>query len=160
MGRSLVSFTNGPLRFSQLPRSFTPPSYSTQCQITRRNANSSSGYQKARVFTAKPMRTFSTKAVLSGIPYQKVGAKSTGPIPPSQLIQVVETAAKTGAEVWFNFLCFCWFFNFQWYTVSFFLVFCNAFSAYELLMLLQSFMIFTNYPFVYYLCLFLFNAFS
>ncbi|KAL9456553.1 hypothetical protein AB3S75_005727 [Citrus x aurantiifolia] len=99
MGRSLVSFTNVPLRFSQVPRSFPPPNHSTQCQVPRHNANSFSGYQKARVLTAKPTRTFCTKAVLSEIPYQKVGAKSTGPIPPSQLIQVVESAAKTGAEV-------------------------------------------------------------
>ncbi|KAF2302639.1 hypothetical protein GH714_000541 [Hevea brasiliensis] len=44
-----------------------------------------------------------TKAVLSELPnqrqYPKVAANSAGPIPPSQLIQVVETAAKTGAEV-------------------------------------------------------------
>lgn len=44
-----------------------------------------------------------TRAVLSEIsnqkPYPKMGAKSTGHIPPNQLIQVVETAAKTGAEV-------------------------------------------------------------
>lgn len=41
--------------------------------------------------------------MLSEIPnqkqYPKIGAQSTGPIPPGQLIQVVETAAKTGAEV-------------------------------------------------------------
>lgn len=142
MGRSLVSFTNVPLRFSQVPRSFPPPNHSTQCQVPRHNANSFSGYQKARVLTAKPTRTFCTKAVLSEIPYQKVGAKSTGPIPLSQLIQVVESAAKTGAEVWFNFLSFCWFFIFQRYLVPFFfLVFCNAFSADELLILLQLFMI-------------------
>ena len=29
----------------------------------------------------------------------KIGAQSTGPIPPSQLIQVVEIAAKIGADV-------------------------------------------------------------
>lgn len=44
-----------------------------------------------------------TRAALSEISYRKqypkVGAKSVGPIPPAQLIQVVENAAKTGAEV-------------------------------------------------------------
>ncbi|XP_023520115.1 phosphatase IMPL1, chloroplastic [Cucurbita pepo subsp. pepo] len=44
-----------------------------------------------------------TRAALSEISYRKqypkVGAKSIGPIPPAQLIQVVENAAKTGAEV-------------------------------------------------------------
>ena len=44
-----------------------------------------------------------TKAVLSEIPnqkqYPKDWSQSTGPIPPSLLIQVVEIAAKIGADV-------------------------------------------------------------
>ncbi|KAL9375728.1 hypothetical protein Peur_032607 [Populus x canadensis] len=47
----------------------------------------------------KLARNVCTKAALSEMKYPKVAASSTGPIPPSQLIQVVETAAKTGAEV-------------------------------------------------------------
>lgn len=107
MGRCLVSFSNIPLRFSHVPRSFPPLNHPNQCQILRPSDNSLCSYQNFRGFTVKPVGKFCAKAVLSEIPYQKVGAKSTGPIPPSQLIQVVETAAKTGAEVWFNFLFFC-----------------------------------------------------
>lgn len=48
--------------------------------------------------------SFITKAVLSEqTQFPKVAAKSTGPIPPAHLIQVVETAASTGAEVRFIF---------------------------------------------------------
>lgn len=51
----------------------------------------------------KPIRTSCTKSVLSEIPNQKqfakIGAGSTGSIPSDQLLQVVESAAKTGAEV-------------------------------------------------------------
>lgn len=43
--------------------------------------------------------SFSIRAVLSETQFPKVGAQSTGPIPASQLIGVVEKAAKTGAEV-------------------------------------------------------------
>ncbi|KAL7089672.1 hypothetical protein ACP275_13G198500 [Erythranthe tilingii] len=48
-------------------------------------------------------RAFSTNAVLSDVPqrnqYFKVGAESTGSIPSDQLLHVIETAAKTGAQV-------------------------------------------------------------
>ncbi|KAL4579576.1 hypothetical protein LXL04_015728 [Taraxacum kok-saghyz] len=49
-------------------------------------------------------RSITTKAVLSETPYQnlkysKIGALSTGPIPSAQLLESVEIAAKTGAEV-------------------------------------------------------------
>ncbi|XP_062096465.1 phosphatase IMPL1, chloroplastic [Humulus lupulus] len=55
-------------------------------------------------FNARSSITLCTKAIISGLPnqkhpYPKVGAHSTGSIPASQLIQVVEFAAKTGAEV-------------------------------------------------------------
>ncbi|GAB2298203.1 Phosphatase impl1, chloroplastic [Dionaea muscipula] len=40
-----------------------------------------------------------TKAVLSQTQFCRIGAQSTGPIPADQLIEVVERAAKTGAEV-------------------------------------------------------------
>lgn len=48
-------------------------------------------------------KALSTKAVLSEVPnqnqYFKVGAESTGPVPSDQLLDVIETAAKTGAQV-------------------------------------------------------------
>ncbi|KAH7569556.1 hypothetical protein JRO89_XS06G0185300 [Xanthoceras sorbifolium] len=103
MGMSLVSFTSIPLRFSHVPRSILPLNSPNQCQIQRASDDSLSGYRQARVLTSKPIRTVCTKAVLSEQrQYPKMGAKSTGPIPPSQLIQVVETAATTGAEVVMN----------------------------------------------------------
>lgn len=102
MGRSLISFTNVPLRFSHIPRSLAPSDLPHRCQILRLPANSLSGYRKVSIVSAKQRRRLCTKAVLSeNKQYPKMGAKTTGPIPPSQLIQVVEFAAKTGAEVCF-----------------------------------------------------------
>lgn len=75
MGRSLLSFSSLPL-----PRFLNSPNIQTKA--------------------APPLLT---KAVLTDQrQYPKVGAKSTGPIPPAHLVQVVETAAKTGAEVVMN----------------------------------------------------------
>lgn len=103
MGRSLISFSNIPLKFSYIPRSFPPLNHSNQCLFLKPSNNFSSGYKKVSTLSTKLGRKVSTTAVLSETSYQKdypkIGAKSTGPIPPSQLIQVVETAAKTGAEV-------------------------------------------------------------
>ncbi|KAF9624728.1 hypothetical protein IFM89_013266 [Coptis chinensis] len=61
------------------------------------------GFQRGLLF--KTTKLFCTKSVLSGTQYEKkpyhpkVGATSVGPIPPEQLLKVVELAAKTGAEV-------------------------------------------------------------
>ncbi|KAF4361845.1 phosphatase IMPL1, chloroplastic [Cannabis sativa] len=79
-----------PWRLSQI----SPSTFSTPSPPIILTSKSS-----ARSFTA-----LCTKAIISDLPnqthpYPKVGALSTGPIPPSQLIQVVEFAAKTGAEV-------------------------------------------------------------
>ncbi|PIA63963.1 hypothetical protein AQUCO_00201348v1 [Aquilegia coerulea] len=54
--------------------------------------------------TTSSSTKFCTKSVLSETqyekkPYSKIGANSIGPIPPEQLLNVVEIAAKTGAEV-------------------------------------------------------------
>ncbi|KDP23150.1 hypothetical protein JCGZ_00142 [Jatropha curcas] len=91
-----------PLRFSHIPRSFPPSNYLNQCFPQRYSENSQCGYGSIHL-KLKPKRNLCTKAVVSEFPnqkqYPKVGAQSTGPIPTSQLIQVVETAAKTGAEV-------------------------------------------------------------
>ncbi|XP_044496837.1 phosphatase IMPL1, chloroplastic-like isoform X1 [Mangifera indica] len=103
MGRSLISFSNIPLKFSYIPRSFPPLNHSNQCLFLKPSNNFSSVYKKVSTLSTKLGRKVSTTAVLSETSYQKdypkIGAKSTGPIPPSQLIQVVETAAKTGSEV-------------------------------------------------------------
>ncbi|KAF5932804.1 hypothetical protein HYC85_028975 [Camellia sinensis] len=102
MGRCLVSSTLTPLRFSQIPRSIslfnrpklTLPSSSFAIPHLRRGFRD--GFCKTLSFN-------STEAVLSEIPnqkkYSKVAAESTGPISSNQLLGVVETAAKTGAEV-------------------------------------------------------------
>ncbi|KAJ0044894.1 hypothetical protein Pint_05530 [Pistacia integerrima] len=103
MGRSLISFSNIPLKFSHIPRSFLPLYHSNQWPFLKPSDKSSSGYQKVSVLSTKPGRKLCTKAVLSETSYQKeypkIGAKCTGPIPPSQLIQVVEIAAKTGLNM-------------------------------------------------------------
>ncbi|KAI7983867.1 hypothetical protein LOK49_LG15G01923 [Camellia lanceoleosa] len=109
MGRCLVSSTLTPLRFSQIPRSIslfnrpklTLPSSSFAIPHLRRGFRD--GFCKTLSFNSMPTRTLCTKAVLYEIPnqkkYSKVAAKSTGPISSNQLLSVVETAAKTGAEV-------------------------------------------------------------
>eukprot|EP00258_Populus_trichocarpa_P017068 XP_006377017.2 phosphatase IMPL1, chloroplastic [Populus trichocarpa] len=103
MGRSLVFSTNIPLEFSQKPRSFSLLNHSQLCFPQRFIENSQSGYKKIQLLNLKLARNVCTKAALSEITnerkYPKVGAPSTGPISANQLIQVVETAAKTGAEV-------------------------------------------------------------
>lgn len=103
MGRSLVFSTNIPLEFSQNPRSFSLLHHSKLCFPQRFIENSQSGYKKIQLLNLKLARNVCTKAALSEITnerkYPKVGAPSTGPISANQLIQVVETAAKTGAEV-------------------------------------------------------------
>ncbi|KAE8715356.1 Phosphatase IMPL1 [Hibiscus syriacus] len=102
MGRSLVFSTNIPLKFSQAPRSIAPRILPIMYQ-DKFIANSSFGYQKIEILNKNSTRNLCIRASISEISnqrrYPKVGAKSTGPIPPSQLIEVVETAARTGAEV-------------------------------------------------------------
>ncbi|KAJ9168470.1 hypothetical protein P3X46_019988 [Hevea brasiliensis] len=110
MGRSLVFSTNIPLRFSHLPRSVSSFHHLKKCVSQRFSENCQCAMVNGGIrFKAAPTRrnlsakNLPTKAVLSELPnqrqYPKVAANSAGPIPPSQLIQVVETAAKTGAEV-------------------------------------------------------------
>ncbi|PRQ30008.1 putative inositol-phosphate phosphatase [Rosa chinensis] len=103
MGRSLVFSTNFALRFSQKPRSILPPSLPSHSISLNSRQQLQHGSQRFGLSFSKPTRTLCTKAVLSEIPnqkqYVKVGAQSVGPIPASQLIEVVEKAAKTGAEV-------------------------------------------------------------
>ncbi|OVA12398.1 Inositol monophosphatase [Macleaya cordata] len=111
MGRSvLINSTTIPLRFSRIiPKSLLP----VLDQNVHFQSNSIRGFhdwggfqhgvRRMLSFTTSPTRTFSIKSVLSEIPsekrYPKIGAESTGPIPSKQLLEVVEVAAKTGAEV-------------------------------------------------------------
>ncbi|KAJ9707957.1 hypothetical protein PVL29_000156 [Vitis rotundifolia] len=98
MGRSLLSSTVIPVRFPQIPKSIPPLDRSIHPIPPTFALNS----QRIRGFSI-PTKTFCTKAVLSESPnpkrYPKMGSDSVGPIPPSQLIQVVEHAANTGAQV-------------------------------------------------------------
>ena len=99
MGRSLLPSTVIPVRFPQIPKSIPPFNRS----IHPIPPTFAPNYQRIRGFSI-PTKTFCTKAVLSESPnpkrYPKMGSDSVGPIPPSQLIQVVEHAANTGAQVW------------------------------------------------------------
>lgn len=52
----------------------------------------------------RPIRHGQIRAVVSERIFPKISAESTGPIPASELLQVVESAAKTGAEVQFRLL--------------------------------------------------------
>lgn len=103
MGRSLVFSTNIPLRFSPTPKSISHRIHPIHYQAQKFTSISSFGYQKVGTLIPNSPRKLCIKALMSEVSnqrqYPKVGAKSTGPIPPSQLIEVVETAAKTGAEV-------------------------------------------------------------
>jgi myo-inositol-1(or 4)-monophosphatase len=105
MGTSTVFFTSIPLKFSQIPRSVRPPIRPNQRFPLDFSDKFQHGFGGIRFFKAKPRRKVCTEAVLSEIPnqkqYPKIGAQSTGSVPYSHLIQVVETAAKTGAEVCF-----------------------------------------------------------
>ncbi|PSS02621.1 Phosphatase [Actinidia chinensis var. chinensis] len=101
MGRCSVQSPITPLRFFQIPRSillFNHPKVSlppNSCRQSQPSRGLQHGFCKRT--------SLCTKAVLSEISsqkqYPKVAAESTGPIPSIQLLQVVEIAAKTGAEV-------------------------------------------------------------
>ncbi|XVF40048.1 hypothetical protein PTKIN_Ptkin01aG0081200 [Pterospermum kingtungense] len=103
MGRSLVFSTNIPHRFSPTPGSISPRIHPNQYQAQKFTSLFPFGCQKVGILNPNSSRTLGVRALISEVSnqrqYSKVGAKSTGPIPPTQLIQVVETAAKTGAEV-------------------------------------------------------------
>ncbi|KAL3523001.1 hypothetical protein ACH5RR_015835 [Cinchona calisaya] len=98
-----------PLRFCQKSTSILPcncpkvscfRSFSANLASFRSSKN---GFCRPPSIKAIPARTLSTKAVLSEVPNQKqffkIGAGSTGTIPSKQLLQVVLTAAETGAQV-------------------------------------------------------------
>nr|XP_015891234.2 phosphatase IMPL1, chloroplastic isoform X4 [Ziziphus jujuba var. spinosa] len=103
MGRSLFLPTNIPLSFSGIPRLRSPPNLSHGSLPLSIRIKFKHGFQRFPYSNTKEARTLCTRAVLSEIPnqkqYPKMGAQSTGPIAPSRLIQVAETAASTGAQV-------------------------------------------------------------
>ncbi|XAR56168.1 Inositol-phosphate phosphatase [Bertholletia excelsa] len=104
MGGCLVSPPAASLGLSQIPRSIhlsdpTKLSLSSSLPLV----GLQHGFDKAPSNSTLARTSLCTKAVLSGFPnqkqYAKVAAESTGPVSTNQLLQVVETAAKTGAKV-------------------------------------------------------------
>lgn len=116
MGRCLFVPTNVALSFSAIPRlGVYPPNQSSRSLPLSSIIKFRHGFQRVPYLNAQvTTRTLCTKAVISEQPYTKIGAKSTGPIPPSQLIQVVETAANTGAQVCSLCQLLCGFFCVVW----------------------------------------------
>ncbi|KAJ0975840.1 hypothetical protein J5N97_017805 [Dioscorea zingiberensis] len=94
MARSLIPSTQIPLRPKL--RAIPAPSLATMTPMTGR-------HWRRLPSLAGMLGRSRTRAALSEFPtekqYPKVGAQSTGSIPAAELLQVVETAAKTGAEV-------------------------------------------------------------
>ncbi|GAB4829525.1 Phosphatase impl1, chloroplastic [Ancistrocladus abbreviatus] len=108
MGKFLISSTVTPIRLPQLHISIQPFSHQTRSltSIFSRNSGSLRALQnevfRGFTFINMPSRKpsyFCTNAVLSETQFPKMGAQSTGLIPANQLIEVVEKAAETGAEV-------------------------------------------------------------
>ncbi|XP_060192134.1 phosphatase IMPL1, chloroplastic-like isoform X1 [Lycium barbarum] len=98
MERCLLSSTVSCLRICQLPRILLPYNLSFP-----RSCSTKHGFCTSFSTRAKTNGAFCTKATLSELGnkkvYSKIGADSTGSIPSSELLQVVEVAAKTGAQV-------------------------------------------------------------
>lgn len=100
MGRSLIFSGSMSMRISHLSRSSLPLAnqFSFRTVVTK---NFGHGLCSRNSF--KSTTTLRTKAVVSEVSdqkhYPRIGAKTTGPISPAHLLQVVEAAAKTGAEV-------------------------------------------------------------
>ncbi|KAL3344828.1 hypothetical protein AABB24_023992, partial [Solanum stoloniferum] len=93
MGRCLLSSSISSLRICQLPR-IRLPAFPKSC-----STNSQYGF----CTSLSTSGGFCTKAALSEVDikkeYSKIAADSTGSIPSSELLHVVEAAAKTGAQV-------------------------------------------------------------
>ncbi|ESQ33713.1 hypothetical protein EUTSA_v10007962mg [Eutrema salsugineum] len=102
MGRSLIFSGNMSMRVSHLHRSSFPVTNpSSSCRVLTRNFRH--GFSRVLSNSIKSTTRLRTKAVLSEVSdqthYPRIGANSTGTISPAVLLQVVEAAAKTGAEV-------------------------------------------------------------
>ncbi|XP_020586351.1 phosphatase IMPL1, chloroplastic [Phalaenopsis equestris] len=96
MGRTLCSTVVIPLklrRFSSVPQSCPG----------KPNHRFASSFRTSVPLSATPARYFQKRAAISEAPntrkYPRVGAESTGPVPASELLGIVELAAKIGAEV-------------------------------------------------------------
>ncbi|KAI4306378.1 hypothetical protein L6164_029660 [Bauhinia variegata] len=103
MGKSIAFSANIPSAFSLLARSTTSPNkFSQAFPVSHRNYHLH-GLHAIPHWNSKFKRAHCTKSLLSEITNQgkfpKMAAQSTGPITPSELIEVVKTAAQTGAEV-------------------------------------------------------------
>nr|GMD11698.1 phosphatase IMPL1, chloroplastic [Ipomoea batatas] len=99
MGERLLSTAMSPLRFSHRPITILPCNRSNFPFL---NANLQPlRYGFERVLSLR--RSICAKAVMSEVEskkeYLRIGADSTGSIPADQLLEIVQAAAKTGAEV-------------------------------------------------------------
>lgn len=105
MGRLLIFSGSMTMRVSHLSRSSLPLTnpFSSRAVVTR---DSRHGLLCSTISSNSSTTRLRTKAVLSDQKqhFPRIGAKTTGPISPAQLLQVVEAAAKTGAEVRISFL--------------------------------------------------------
>ncbi|XP_013600389.1 PREDICTED: phosphatase IMPL1, chloroplastic-like isoform X2 [Brassica oleracea var. oleracea] len=97
MGRSLIFSGSMSMRISQSSLPLTTP-FSCRAVVTRDFRH---GLLCSTISSNSSTTRLRTKAVLSDQKqhYPRIGAKTTGPISPAHLLQVVEAAAKTGAEV-------------------------------------------------------------
>ncbi|CAN4080348.1 unnamed protein product [Withania somnifera] len=102
MGRCLLSSTVSSFIICQLPRTLVPyklafPKSCTHSQLFQH------GFCTSLLSGAKTSGGFCIKASISELgnkkEYSKICADSTGSIPSSELLRVVEAAAKTGAQV-------------------------------------------------------------
>ncbi|GMH02677.1 hypothetical protein Nepgr_004516 [Nepenthes gracilis] len=105
MGKCLISSTATPNRLCKMHRSVGtfnhrkpsfPLFFSGKNSLPPRGLHNQTGFFRGCMFS-KPKP--STQAVLSETRFPRMGAQSTGPIPANQLLEVVEKAARTGAEV-------------------------------------------------------------
>ncbi|CAH8384371.1 unnamed protein product [Eruca vesicaria subsp. sativa] len=100
MGRSLIFSGTMSMRISHLPRRSSLP---LTTPFTRRTLDRNFRHGLCSTISTNSCKSttrLGTKAVVSDQKnYPRIGAKTTGPISPSHLLQVVEAAAKTGAEV-------------------------------------------------------------
>lgn len=100
MGRCLLSPTISSLTICQLSRTLLP------CKLAfpKSCSTNSQLFQHGFCTSYSTSGGFCTKAALSEVgtkkEYSKIAADSTGSVPSSELLRVVEAAAKTGAQVW------------------------------------------------------------
>ncbi|KAK6931939.1 Inositol monophosphatase-like, partial [Dillenia turbinata] len=103
MINSLLSSTPIPLKFRQIPTSINHLNTSLPNNLCP-NFKSLNRFQGIQVLSggASNSRLPCTKAVLSELPnqkvYPKIGAQTTGPVSSYHLLEVVESAARTGAQ--------------------------------------------------------------